>query len=626
MIKKILIQLITSYTNYVPILSWVDITDYVEQGLSINDSCDGTYDSGRLVFTIDESIKLGNLSAGEPLPPRLPIKYEEYQTATDTKPSVSYIFETSDVACDPIRTKQSDDKGVVSAIYTYEVPYVEKTKDLDSKFPPNTSVRQPKNIYNRIYQRSTGWKFALNDASVKYADGTDLAIDSTSYVNDSPDLNNEQGIISVNNASSAIIKLSSVGGNGINNEDYSLAFEFNVNASAPQLVNCKAFGLIDDTRFIYPYFAWINSTSGISIKMVSLYNVLPFKLEVTAEYYDASNTLVKTSITSVDVAYSGDSIIRDQTDENFVNIPSSTNVGYQVGTVIVKRLSNASYVLVKPKIKCAELRMLEDDTGPGYGKLANDNLTWSDALKYTNIVKNTFGGDNEYKVAYYPKSLSVSITSSAIQETVLDSYKTLYDVALKALNEINLKERTKFSFSERLSVLLQTKQAPEMTLENYSLKELMTKLCRIVEVLPVLGDTDILNADEDPLTTISYVKPGENYTSFDVDKCQFVDNEKSNTLAEYYDVISSRQVNTIADNNHHTESVMLQATSLDYTQLTQDNAGFVVSYPIYWLKQIKIKGLGIPYTTTSGSGTAYGNDPNFAPGDEIGRASCRERV
>ena len=74
--KKIELYLITSLDNIDrPVRSWVDITQYVEQGLTINDSCSGTFDSGSLVLTLPEDVILSSFyDVSKPIPPKTPIR------------------------------------------------------------------------------------------------------------------------------------------------------------------------------------------------------------------------------------------------------------------------------------------------------------------------------------------------------------------------------------------------------------------------------------------------------------------------------------------------------------------------------------------------------------------------
>lgn len=637
MIKVVQLYLITHYVYGAPAREWVDIAKYTEQGIALNDSCDGTFDNGKLIFSVDQNTVLGNLDVSQPIPPRLKLRIAEKETEISSDFRVSYVFETSDCAVTPLRTEQVDDTGNVMFIYSHEVNFVELTKDLEDKYPPNLSVRQPKNLYSRTFQRSTGWSFALDGATIKFADNSVRTIAATAYYNDKPDLNNETGIIAIENTSTGSIRVATQYENdgitpktGIALEDYSFSFFMKLRATAPQIVN-KKWLFIDDLRFVYA--GAIIPISNPPYEAVFLRDNLQVFFRLQLRYYDSSDQIIQTIIVEREINWYGDTKVRDDIDPDNSTIPGNTN-STNSNTIIAPRNPNAAYMIATPSYRVPRTNMLYDLPGTGYGKCKNiidlthdadGNVSNQGSIgQLTAQGYNAYGtGAQKILVAYRALVYNVSIVSTSIKEDLLDDYKTLYDVAIKALNEINLKQRIKYSFSRRLTALLQSQKAPEITLQDYNLREILGKFCRMLEAIPILGDSDILDSDEDPLTTISYVKPGEQYRNFDFKSVEYVEAEQANTLAEYYDTISARLYNTISENDFHTETVLIQSAEDDYSQLTQDNAGFVVSYPIYWLRQIKINhanSLKIPFTYKNSGGDTvsaviYGNDPNYLPTD-----------
>lgn len=616
MLKKIEMYLIVRYKNEKPVKDWVDITTMVQQGITINDSCDGTLDSGRLVFDIEEGTPLGNLDISQPLPPRTPIRIGEYNSEEDTKLMVSYIFMTSDTSMTPLRTQQTDDKGNVTFLYSHEVNFVELTKELEGKYAPNLSVRQPKSLYDKMYQRNVAWTFKYPD-TVFYANGSMKALNASSYQQDRS-VNNESGIVTIDNQNMSSLRIETeydTDGTtpiaGIALEDYSFSFGLKIQSTAPQLINVKVW-FVDDYRFVYPA---TNSNFPQAIGSGFMYDRLELKFTITLTYYNSNNQLIDTKTFNRTTAYRGDNTIREN-DGGRVPIVGN-NIAPEYANITIPRNANAAYVIVRTNYNTDNLMMFYDSSGPGYGGYKNKNWTWGNVAdaNCVRVGNNITTGDNGYRVAFRPVEYSVSFVSSTIQENQLDSYRTLYDVANKALQEINLKQRKKYTFSNKLTFLLQNKRAPEATLEDYNFRELLSKFCRMLEVIPILGDGDILDEGEDPLTTISCVKPGEQSIAYDIEKDEYIDLEKANTLEEYYDTISSRLYNLISEDDYHTETTVLQATETEYSQITQENAGFVTSYPIYWLRELIVTGIAIPYRYDGGSGVIRGNDPRYTPGD-----------
>lgn len=615
MIKKIELNLITSYNNSKPVRTWVDITSFVEQGISINDRCDGTLDSGKLVLTVNEQVVLGNLKLYEPIPPRIPLRISEYFNEDSVDPVVSYIFMTSDNSNVPLRTSQQDDAGEVIYIYSHEINFIELTKELENKYPPNTSVRQPKNLYNSIYQRGVGWAFN-QETTVRYALGETAQFYGNSLSTYNV-LNNENNVIQINHISNSSVKIVTLYASdgvtpttGIALEDYNFTVDLWLQATAPQILNARGL-LWDDYRLVYP--------SNLGVNYYFCYGQLYIGMYFNIKYYNQAGTLIKEVNETREVLWAGDNVIRAYT--NPITIPN--NKVYSSNTTFtVTRLAGAAYVVVTPTYRIAgrtgtassSYEMAMDTSGPSYGQHIGRWARTGDEVTSQENAYTT--GVNKNKVAYRLQELNFNIASSAIQEAQLDEYKTLYDVANKALQEVNLKQRKKYSFSRRLTFLLQSQKAPEMTLEGYNLREILSKFCRILEVLPVLGDSDILDADEDPLTTISCVKPGENYRDYAFEGDEYVGLEKTNTLDEYYDTISARLHNLISEDDYYTESVVIQAADIDFAQITQENAGFVTAYPIYWLRELVVKGIAIPFSYTDGTGVIRGNNPKYAPDDE----------
>lgn len=632
--KQISLYLIVSPENSTPQWDWVDITHYIEQGFNINDSCDGTLDSGKLVFTLDDKDYIGGrFIKSEPLPPRTLIRIGEYdETDPSKKLQVQYIFMSSDTATSPIRTTQIDDKGNVSYIFSHEVNFVEATKDLEGKYPPNLSIRQPKNLYNRIFQRSTGWEFKTNPNTMYYTTGATRSFFAQSYINDKPDINNEQNVIQVENMTNGILRVntiyniedSPIGGIGV--EDYIFSVFLKARMTCPQVSNVRTLFGIDDYRFNYPARTVLDESDENGPTIDFLYDRVNIAMQMTAKYYNKTNGVIATNVQTKNIEYTGDSIIRDVDTESFnkpyivypKTIPAA--VSTTSNSFIISKNLNAAYVTIEFKYTIEQLAMVCDNAGPGYGQSKNTapRITQFSGSPFCQGVNPGNSGYQYWRMPYYIDALNVSVVSSAIQESQLDSYKTLYDIADKALQEINLKQRSKYTFSRRLTSILKNKRAPEMTLQDYNMREILVKVCRLVECLPVLGDADLLDDDENPITTISYVKPGEQYLELGIDGMEYTDFEKSNTLEEYFDNISTRMHNLISEDDYHTERVLIQAAEAEFAQITQENAGFVLTYPIYWLRQIKIFNLPIlvRYTDSFGNTVAvtfYGNDPNFSP-------------
>lgn len=628
--KRIELYLITLKTPGIgPIRTWVDITDKVEQGITLDDSCDGTLDSGKLLFTIEEGTNLGLLDITNPLPPRIPVRIGEYESEDNQDLQVSYIFETSDCAVTPIRMPSDDDNGHVPGIYQHEINLIELTKELEGKFPPNLSVRQPKNLYSRIYQRNVKWEFDLG-SDIQIANGSSKSFTAVN-VNNSFNLNNESGVVSLDNQATAKVKIETKYASdgitpltGIALEDYSFTVSMHLRSQAPQIIKRQQMLWLPDDVFVYP------ATNTYSTGKITFYDRLAVTIFLKAEYYDINNIKINEATFQRTINWYGDGDITDLWNQGeFPEVPITDRekVATSSEAIIIPKNASAAYVIITPTYKVPTRAVAHDAGSPGFGYGGLKNVTQGPTYTQWTWAHSPYGTPVVNKgvlLRFIPREFSMSITSTSIQESVLDRYKTLYDVANTALQEVNLKQRRKYYFSRRLTALLQSKKAPEATLEDYNLRELLSKFCRILEVVPILGDSDILDSDEDPLTTISYVKPSEQYQDYTFELDEYVDTEKANTLEEFYDIVSSRLYNLISEEDYHTESVIIQPTDTEHAQITQDSAGFVTSYPIYWLRQLKIKGIGIPFSYKNSNntvtGTIYGNDPNYAPTDAVNQS------
>lgn len=644
MIKKYALYLITDYRDFVPVRTWVDISKYVDQGASIKDTANGSFDSGKLLLTVPEDFILGNLNVNEPIPPRIPLLIGEYNSEEDTTLRVKYIFETSDIAHTPLRTKQKNADGSIKAtyFYTHEINFVEYTAELEGKLPPDLSIRQPKSQYDKFYTRSTGWSFKLSNEA-RPTKKTRVELDSLETVNDKPDINNEGAVISVPDITKSTIRFRTLyddSGNivsGIAKEDYSFSIFFKLSSNAPQIISQTLPLLgIQGYSFVYvasaPYSS-IDPDPDIGVGPVpplpstprpsTLADHLDLVAIITLKYFDSTDTLYKTEEKLVYLRYFGDNTIRAAKPGNLKT--TSTNAT-DIGSILISRDINAKYVDVSTEVEVfTSYLILDVPFLPGYGNFRNVTVgvkspeAASLQPGYTREIELPPIFPPSESVVYRLSEFNVSIQSSAITEQYVENTQTLYDLALKALNEINLRQRRKLSFSRRLTLLLQSQKCPEMQFEDYSFHDIMVKLCRVAEVMPILGDGDLLDSDEDLLTTISYVKPGEKVRDYNFETADYSEIEKSNTLSEYYSSISSKLTHLISEEDFHTETSLIQATSLDFAQIREENAGFSFSYPIYYTREVRIKKLSLPFTYKKQGvvtkGVLFGNDPRYGVDD-----------
>ena len=611
-------------------LIWTDITRFVEQGLTITDVADGTFDSGK--FTADFIPGEVNFDVTEAIPPRTPVKISEYEPGI-LEPQVQFILQTADNTSVPLRFEQIDDKGEVTAFYTHTVNLIELTKETEGKFPPNLSITQPKHIFADAYKRDVSFRFALptRNKSLKLLEAFE-PFDTPLNVDITRNLNNATGVIAYDGTKLVFETQYDVEGRSIAGparEGYSVVMNLKMSASAPQIVKTPRFGIgfLEDIRRIY-----------ISRNDI-LKDVLPLDIKVKVKYYDINSVVIDSRESFLKVEYYGDGIIREMSEHGPAPVIGSGEPGFiGINTSVVSfnipRNASADRVEVefewKPDLGTTggyKRLMYVDKWGPGHSQQTDKAITY-----YGEVVPLALDTRNVFPVFtvtggipvptyhyYYPDmsiySVEVNVLSSVITETQLDTYITALDIVQKALNEINLRQAREYRLSRRFKQLLEEEVSPEMTLEEYSLKEVLYKYGRIVNVVPVLGDPDLLDPDEDVLTTISYIKPGENVYDFSISEKEYIEVSNEVVLSDFYSTIASRLRNVVSEQDYHTEKVALQADTEGFTQLTEANMAFLPTVPVYWVRRIKIKGLQIPAKyRDDGSMTninVLGNDINY---------------
>lgn len=635
MIKRIEIQIRNSEAIT---KNWVDITNYVEQGIQIRDSVDGTLDSGVMTLNLEENALTIYTPVNTPIKPRTKVRYSEIEESTNEY-LVDYYFETSDTAYTPIRNEQYDDKNaLIKYFYTHELNLIEVTKELEGKMLPSFSVTQPKNLYDKVIRRDVAYKMNLTKQIVStkmqpnYNNSRTLPpVSGTPIIE--RNLNNLEGVVSFN---SNKIKISKIGNVGLGTEDYVIGIKLNLSSTAPSRVN-QPYVFGNKIRKVYATsYTQIQGNGGVTAWGTTFYANLPLQIYMVARFYKNS-ALQITDVKKQRVSFLGDLIGSKTISDRIVPMGGKADTAYATFNLNTKG-KDYDYVEISVNYGFDVVldKMFMDGWFPWISEgMFSDFVILDGDDGINGSVETAFNLTSERPVGVTNREplirleeVSFSIISSMITEESYDKYTSCLDLVNKALVEVNLKERKEYVLSKRLETLLSTKVMPEAMLQDLNLKELLNKVCRLFEVVPILGDTDLLDEDELPnaLNTISYVKPGENTYELNSNQLEFMTEGGDLSLDEYYDKISARVTNLVPEDEYITERVPMGLDTVDRNQITDSNAAFITSQKIYWVRAAWLKGKVTPprvYASyKDGQGVTqnmwiYGNDINFAPDDSV---------
>ena len=518
--------------------TWFDITKYVEAPITINDLSDGGYDEVSFNAKFDDTFPYFDVK--ENLPPKTEIKVSETNIEAEQNETNTYWFLSDDGHQTRIR------KALVNEtlMYMHQIKGEERLKLLEDTYMPNYTITQPKTQYFDAYGISSNSRFNINQ--IFSQNGTNKVLN--------------QGTLEILNQ--------------MNNSDNTIIFGYENNRHFVRLNRVKEtsfnlnFGLAfrKTARTFYQKRTWWGGSEKTNIMASEFrngewwgdYAYSEFRVLITKEYYNSSNEVIKTESNKVDVLYNGGEV--QVVNNAITTLPTATK---QETTVNVEINPNASYSKVYFQI--TDIRSEHNWNG-------KEPLT-------TNIN----GFENNTFVKTLIESLQISAVSGNILDEVVENKQTLLQFLEKALFDYNLNRRDKITLSDELKTLLSV-EAKESEWAGYNFKELVERVLKYRGAIPYLTHDNILK----------YIIPTNQSRFLDLDDTQ--DSQLTIIDTDFYDRVVGNSKNLVSEVDFTTERILIGSTETEFSQFVEENAGFITSQNIYFVKQGIVYAPNISFT------------------------------
>lgn len=528
---------------------YTEITKYVHLPLMLNENADGTY--GSVMFTARFPTTFEKFNVKEPFPSKWIIKVVYLgDNETENEFSNTYYFLSSDINSVRRRKEKVDDELVVlSGLYEHVIngdDYLSITKDY---FLPNYTVTQPKTKYFDVFRKSASVRYNIGDYFIQ--DGNDKTLTQGTRVNLGSS-NNDVITFGYDVSSERYyIEL-----DDIDEKNFEVEFILDLLKTAPGTTVIKGLLpflnrtieiIVNDLTIGDPFY-WINSTSKL-------------KLNAIIEYYD-NNNLIATETKELITKYSGSKL----KNQNGIIIGFDSSTQKQSVLINVFKNANADRARVYFEIN-APNEIMETRDGD-----------------VTRLVLATIGGfTNTNNVVTYIESIELGAVSSAYESALnIEKVSTLHDLLIKATHDYNLNRRDKITLSGELEVLLGV-PAKESEWGEYNYYEFLVRLFKYVNAIPRLTIDNEL----------TYIKRNYNARNIDIELGQERQSERIDDF--YYDKVVSNAKNLVSDNDFVKEVVVSTAVDLEFSQMTDDNTGFLTSNNQYFVSNAILYAPGVEF-------------------------------
>jgi len=667
---RIRFRLISRNANFdtgageVPIYSWVDLTSYVREPITFNDSIGGQLANGAFTLEVPENFtpvsNPNNLDWSKPLPPRiyLDISY------IDALGGITYqkAFITSDTSVVPLRfnattwNESTNEVRTETAIYQHQVNFVSIIKTLEGITLPNLTITQPKNTFSRQLVRQAGWVTFSNQQLITPLENQTIPDNEVSLVG----LNglHTNSFIPSQNATGFISSIGNTAAiriNDISTLGYVISVQPEVFITAPNMFvqegglwgngqGVRVTTLQNLTRTSYFGFTGAESPPETRWRINgTVFDTVSVGKSVRIDYYNSSNTIISTITTPTRFTQT-----RGLQTPPLANLPTANptrpfNLPFSASPVLtptesysIPQNAAAAYVIITPIVTLPlQWAKRSVNTGPfNVRNIPNDGEV-GQTIEVTPSTTNTDptalpGPTSRYdQLQIIVNSIRTTVTSGTITETDLVGYQTCLDVVNKALREVANRvwvfnefigsARNIYRLDEKTALILQQFVAPELSFNTYNLREFLRKIFTICNIELSMGTYSLIDTGYIDLTLISHTTVGTDILPIDLFTGEHIGRDQQLTLDEYNDVLESRLTNLIDLNNTITDVVGLGTTGLEMSQITQTNASFNVQYPIYWLRTAKLSRFEMAFTSVVDGVTINqsiaGTDPAFGPLD-----------
>lgn len=514
--------------------SWLDISDYVNVPLSVEDVADKTYDRVKIEFDISENI--GGFIFDKALEPKM------YLKISDTVKS--YVFRVNNTEFDVLRTETDNQ----APLYRHTLSCLEYSQTLEDTLTPNYTITQPKTEYFDVYSRYGNKKYVVN--SRFQHDGTKPTLPQGTATS-SNFVNNVGDVISIGYATNKhYVEL-----NDIQDVGYDITIGFNVAKTSKTF-----FGVRD----IYP------ATNTIEDELKSSSDTT---FKITTRYYNGS-TLIDTNTRFENVKYSGGNVTVDNISSRILSLPQVTKQELRVS---IEKRTDATRAYIEIELDNLTLEHNVRRGFRGSGQTQEPSLVFmpTDISGFSNNTYNKF----------FIQDIEFSVQSGQLKDPVAEKKITMIEFLDKALYDYNLNKEFKFTYSDNV----RTKMgfiAKESEWSGYTFKELLDRAFEYVGGIVYLDENNV----------IDIIIPKKVSRNLDLEQQPILSKEYNGL--DFFDKAVSNTKNLMSDDDFVFETSLIGSTSTEFSQMRDDdnNAGFLFSQDIYFISNAVLYAPNVSFT------------------------------
>lgn len=515
---------------------WFEITKYIDFPLNIAEVADET--DSNLSFSALFFEENNVFDIKYPIPPKMAIK------TTNNEDENPIYFETNNN--NSARLRKADDN--VGMLYEHKVTAKTFLGSLERYYLPNYTIRQPKTEFfdTRIRQAKISLDYGsmaryVQDGSIDVLPMVNAVITNEMNNGVAIDRNIQAGY--ENNAPFVLLK-------DTNKASYNLNVSIATRKTAPGFVYKSLGGGVKIKRNVYAVFL---EPPRFYQESISRFTVI-----YDIKHYDDNDNLLYIASQEVNVDYNGGEIPSDENAWATPKILGYSNIGVHNAVVNVPKYEDSSYARVHIT------NILFRDELNGRVNLMGDLTSF--------LTQDIPGQPNDGKVKTLIENISISATSSAFVEEQEEDFITWLQFVEKAVHDYNYNQRDKVYLSEKLKTLLDD-EAKEGEYADYNLRELLTRVLKYKNKVPTL----------DISGEISYLETTQVARYIDLELAE--DNQREHLNEDFYDKVVSTSKNLMSEDDDVTEVVLITSLETEFSQITDDNVGFIESNDIYYVKK-----------------------------------------
>ena len=527
--------------------NWINITKYQNGIINIVETADGTFD--KLNLQLLTPSKIGVLDTSRPIPPHYYIKVVEKSITSEIEGVNTFYFRTTDNNTARRRKKIEERYG---ALYVHEISAVDLTSEMDNTYLPNYRIVQPKTEFYSTYNKSAGSEFILKQRYTQ--DGTKLILNKGEELK-LANVNNDNNIIF---GYDEVIKEHYVEFNELDKVGLNIDFNLTFSKSATGMGEFR-FIVLQRKRIA------VNNNQSISQNNLNLKTYL-FNNDLNDGINIENNYVI--NYNGGNIKSSGIFLLGNF---NLTSINELGTMNTNTNNYIVPKNNSYKKVRVYYNLKETKEEVMRQ-------------VIDAKLLDVKSNIPN-YNDDSYVKVLF--DSLNIKATTSAYDYELEEKKITLLEFVDKAVFDYNLNNRNKVFLSEELKVLLDV-PAKESEWGDYTLRELLVRALRYVGVKPLLSSKG----------EIGYKQTTRVPRYIDLEQ---VNNKQGEHLAEnYYDKVVSNAKNLVSQEDFVLEILPIQSTEQEFSQITENNAGFQTSNDIYFISNAVLYAPNLTLQFTNG--------------------------